>query len=302
MTSIPTAVLGRTGLKVTRLGYGGAHRKFVEDSQRGKILNAVLDAGINYIDTAGCYGNSEDLIGRYLSTRRSEFYIATKCGCVSTDDLWIRVGRKVDHYYDRKNVITGLHRSLKRLKTDHIDVIQPHNPNVEQVVDEDLVKALVKMKEQGKIRWIGISTSLPHLPTYLRWDVFDVFQLPYSAFQRDLEGWIVKAANAGVGIVINGGVAMGEPGQGIGEITNRWEKYDEAKLDDLRNHGESKTSFVLRYTLTHPNSDTNIVGTSNLNHLIENIEAVKRGPIPENIYAEVRRRLTNVGISPEKVT
>ena len=302
MTSIPTAVLGRTGLKVTRLGYGAAHRKLIEDPQRGTILNSVLDSGINYIDTAGCYGNSEDLIGRYLSNRRSEFYIATKCGCVPTEDLWIRVGRKVDHYYDHKNVFDGLHRSLKRLKTDHIDVMQPHNPNVEQVVDEDLVKALVKMKEQGKIRWIGISTSLPHLPTYLRWDVFDVFQLPYSAFQRDLEGWIVKAANAGVGIVINGGVAMGEPGLGKGEMANRWEKYDEAKLDDLRNHGESKTSFVLRYTLTHPNSDTNIVGTSNINHLMENIESIKRGPIPENIYTEVRRRLTNVGKSPEKVT
>jgi aryl-alcohol dehydrogenase-like predicted oxidoreductase len=95
---------------------------------------------------------------------------------------------------------------------------------------------------------------------------------------------------------------MGEPGLGKGEMTNRWGKYDEAKLDDLRNHKESKTSFILRYTLTHPNSNTNIVGTSNINHLLENIESVQRGPIPMNIYAEVRRRLTNVGMLPVKVT
>ena len=81
MDPIPTAVLGRTGLKVTRLGYGAAHRKLIENPQRRTILNAVLDAGINYIDTAGCYGNSEERIGRSLSGRRSEFYLATKCGC-----------------------------------------------------------------------------------------------------------------------------------------------------------------------------------------------------------------------------
>jgi len=291
MISLPTNVLGRTGLKVTRLGYGAAHRKSMEDLQRERILNAVLDAGINYIDTAGCYGNSEELIGKYVSNRSSEFYLATKCGCTVSDDRWTK-----------KRVFDDLHRSLKRLKTEYIDVMQPHNPSVGEAIREELVDALVEMRDQGKIRWIGISTTLPDLPTYLEWGVFDVFQIPYSALERDHEGWITKAANAGIGIVIRGGVALGEPGVGKGELTNHWEKYDEACLDDLRDEDESRTSFILRYTLAHPHSDTNIVGTTNPDHLWENVTAIKRGPIPSDIYAEVQRRMTEVGVSPIDVT
>ena len=77
---LPTAILGRTGLRVTRLGYGAGHRKPMDGRQSNVILNAVLDSGINLLDTADDYGNSEELIGRYLSHRRSEFYLATKCG------------------------------------------------------------------------------------------------------------------------------------------------------------------------------------------------------------------------------
>ena len=287
MIPLPTAVLGRTGLDVTRLGYGAAHRKPMEDPQQERILNAVLDAGINYIDTAGCYGNSEELIGRYISSRSSKFYLATKCGCTHTDAPWTK-----------KSVFGDLHRSLKRLKADYVDVMQPHNPPAEEAVREELVDALVEMRDQGKIRWIGISTTLPHLPTYLEWGVFDVFQIPYSALERDHEGWITKAASAGIGIVIRGGVAQGEPGVGKGEMTNHWEKYDEACLDDLRDEGESRTSFILRHTLTHPHSDTNIVGTTNPDHLRENVEAIQRGPMSPDVYAEVGKRMMEVGVVP----
>ena len=302
MIPLPTATLGRTGLEVTRLGYGAAHRKPMDDPQRETILNAVLDAGINYIDTADCYGNSEELIGRYLSSRRSEFYLATKCGGTLTEDTWIKIGRKVEHHYDRKSAFDGLHRSLKRLKSDYVDVMQPHNPTVETAVDADLVDSLIEMRDQGKVRWIGMSTTLPHLPTYMEWGVFDVFQIPYSVLERDHEGWITKAAEAGIGIVVRGGVAHGEPGVGIGEMTNRWEKFDEAGLDDLRDEGESRTSFILRHTLTHPHSDTNIVGTTNPDHLGENAEAIKRGVLSPDVYAEVDRRMTEVGVVPAKVT
>ena len=75
---LPTAVLGRTGLEVTRLGYGAGHRKPMNNKERETILNAVLDSGVNLIDTAISYGNSEELIGRYISHRSSEFHVATK--------------------------------------------------------------------------------------------------------------------------------------------------------------------------------------------------------------------------------
>jgi aryl-alcohol dehydrogenase-like predicted oxidoreductase len=277
---LPTAVLGRTGLEVTRLGYGAGHRKPMNDRQRETILNAVLDGGVNFIDTAASYGNSEELIGRYLSHRRSDFYIATK-----------------GHDWSREGLTKSLDESLRRLKTDYVDVLQPHNPSVEECERGDLVEAMRDMQSEGKVRWLGISTTLPHLPTFLEWGVFDVFQVPYSALERDHEEWITRSAEAGMGILVRGGVALGEPGVGTGSPPS-WAKFDEAGLDDLRQEGESRTAFVLRFTLTHPHSHTNIAGTTDPDHLRENVEAISRGPLDADVYEEAKRRLDAAGVRP----
>ena len=291
---LSTAILGRTGLEVTRLSYGAME---VRDAPRGRpvtedqaesILNAVLDAGINFIDTSNDYGRSEELIGKYISHRRSEFYVATKCGCVPGGG---------PHVWTRENLFRGLNESLERMKTDYVDVMQLHGGSVEDIQREGVVDTLQEMRQQGKVRWIGTSTALPHLPTYLGWGVFDEFQIPYSALQRDHEDWITEAAKAGIGTVIRGGVAQGEPGAGRGSA-ERWGKFEEAGLDELREEGESRSAFILRYTLAHPHVHTTIVGTLNPDHLRENLETARRGPLSPDVYSEVKRRLDTVGISP----
>ncbi|HMN61275.1 MAG TPA: aldo/keto reductase, partial [Anaerolinea sp.] len=132
--TIPTAVLGRTGLKVTRLGFGAMEVRGsriwggrpVTGEQARTILNAVLDQGINFIDTANDYGRSEEFIGEYIAHRRGEYILATKCGCTvvrrdeHTDDT--------PHVWTRENLFRGLHESLKRMKTDYVDIMQLHNP------------------------------------------------------------------------------------------------------------------------------------------------------------------------------
>jgi aryl-alcohol dehydrogenase-like predicted oxidoreductase len=148
----------------------------VTDQQAETILNAVLDAGINFIDTANDYGRSEEFIGKYIAHRRQEFYIGTKCGCTvvrqdeNTDDT--------PHVWTRENLFRGLEESLQRMKTDYVDIMQLHNPAVDVTEQNQLVDALKEMQQQGKVRFISISTTLPHLPTYLDWGVFDTFQIP----------------------------------------------------------------------------------------------------------------------------
>src|SRR5580693_7655536 len=121
--------LGRTGLKVSALGYGAMEVRGsriwggrpVTEEQASTILNAVLDAGINFIDTANDYGRSEEFIGKYIGTRRNEYILATKCGCTvvhrdeNTDDT--------PHVWTRDNLFRGLHESLARMKTDYVDVM-----------------------------------------------------------------------------------------------------------------------------------------------------------------------------------
>ncbi len=302
-TTLPTAALGRTGLTVTRLGHGAMEVRGsriwggrpVTEEQARTILNAVLDAGINFIDTSNDYGRSEEFIGKYISARRDEYYLATKCGCTvvrrdeTTDDT--------PHVWTRENLFQGLHESLARMKTDHVDVMQLHNPSVEAAEQGDLVAALQDMRQQGKTRFIGISTTLPHLPTYLRWGVFDTFQIPYSALERDHEEWIARSGEAGIGVIVRGGVARGEPGAGLGN-SDRWTKFEAAGLDELREPGESRTAFLLRYTLSHPHASTIIVGTLYPEHLAENVAAIQRGRLSSEMYAEAKRRLAAAGITP----
>jgi len=132
--SLPMSTLGRTGLTVTKLGYGAMEVRGpriwggrpVTDDEAESILNAVIDSGINFIDTSNDYGRSEEFIGRFLSNRRSEFVLATKCGCTvvhkdeHTDDT--------PHVWTRENLFRGLHESLERMRTDYVDVMQLHNP------------------------------------------------------------------------------------------------------------------------------------------------------------------------------
>ena len=290
---LDTAVLGRTKLQVTRLGYGAMAVSDVSEGVAETLLNAVLDAGVNFIDTAIDYGRSEEFIGKYISHRRAEFYLASKCGC-SVLPQAIAQGW---HVYTRENIIAGVDQSLARMKTEYLDVVQFHgSPSRETFEENESIEALRDLQKEGKIRFLGSSpddegfSTLSNITGQLDMGEFDEFQIPYSALHREHEETITRAADAGVGTVIRGGVAQGEPGESHG-LDETWQRFEEAKLDDLREAGESRSAFVLRLTLTQPDIHTIIVGTKNPAHLQENLEAALRGPLPGDLYEEARHRL-----------
>jgi aryl-alcohol dehydrogenase-like predicted oxidoreductase len=295
-------ILGRTGLEVSRLGFGAMEIRGpriwsgrpVTDSEAERILNAVLDAGINFIDTAYDYGLSEEYIGRFISHRRDEYFLATKCGCTV-----VNAGHhdETPHVWTRDNLMHNIETSLRRMKTDYIDLWQLHNPTVEQADEGQLLDVLKEVQVSGKVRFIGISSTLPHIETFINSGLFDSFQIPYSALERVHENIISQAALAGAGTIIRGGVGRGEPGAGLGS-TDRWETWEKARLDELLDEGESRTAFMLRFTLTHPNMHTTIVGTKKPEHLHENIRAAEQGPLAPDVYEEAKRRLEDAGQKP----
>ncbi len=301
--SLTKKTLGRTGLEVTQLGFGAMEvrgRRIwggrpCTDEEADTILNAVVDSGINFIDTANDYGKSEMYIGQFLGKRRDEYYIATKCGCHMS---FAGDHEETPHIWTRENIMRNIADSLLKMRTDYVDVLQLHNPDVESAEKGGLVDILQELQSEGVVKHIGCSSTSPHLATYIDWGVFDVFQIPYSALQREHENLITDAAEAGAGIIIRGGVAKGEPGSGQGG-ENTWAKFEEAKLDELLEDGESRTAFLLRFTLTHPHCHTTIVGTKNPDHLAQNIAVANKGVLAADVYAEAKKRLDSVGISPE---
>jgi aryl-alcohol dehydrogenase-like predicted oxidoreductase len=141
---------------------------------------------------------------------------------------------------------------------------------------------------------------LPHIPTYLAWDAFDSYQIPYSALERKHEDAITAVGEAGCGVIVRGGVAKGEPGAGQGNA-DRWAAWEQAGLDELLDEGQSRTAFILRFTITHPHCHTTIVGTKDPDHLAENIKAVEAGPLADDVYEEAKRRLDAAGQVPQAV-
>jgi aryl-alcohol dehydrogenase-like predicted oxidoreductase len=303
MADLPKRELGRTGLQVTMLGYGamelrGVPRgREVSEAQSETILHAVLDAGITYIDTSIDYGLSEERIGRYIADRRSEYYLASKCGCVVGATPAPR-GQRNPHVFTRDNIIAGVEQSLVRMKTDYIDVLQFHaSPSKQTLEEHEALDAVRALKRAGKVRFVGMSGTLPHLADHIAMGVFDVFQIPYSAVEREHEAVITAAAESGAGIVIRGGAAKGAPsGEGQAGM-QQWERWQKARLDDLL-EGMTPMEFILRFTFTHPDMSTNIVGTINAGHLQNNINALLQGPLPPDLYAEAKRRLAAAGCAP----
>ncbi len=304
MSNLPRRTLGRTGLEVTTLGYGAMELRGapagpdVSDVQAEQVLNAVLDSGINFIDTSPDYGQSEELIGRFIAHRRPEYFLASKCGCVPG------AGMGTEHVHTAENIRAGVEQSLRRMRTDYLDLVQFHRSLTPHEFEEHgALQELQELQRAGKVRFIGVSGTLPNLDAQIAMGVFDAFQIPYSALQREHEEVIARAAAAGAGIIIRGGVARGMP--------EDWERrqyymlpsaiardrWQTARLDELLD-GMTRMEFMLRFTLSNPDLDTTIVGTRDPAHLQANVTAAIKGPLPPDIVMEAKRRLAEAGALP----
>lgn len=308
---IPKRVLGRTGQNVSVLGYGTAELRgpnwrwsgrSISPEHARQILHAVLDAGVNLIDTSIDYGTSEELIGKYLAGRRHEYFLASKCGCL-TDPADFVPENRGKHVFTRANITTGVEQSLRRLQTDYLDLIQFHGSPTRQILEnEDAIQTLTDLKRAGKVRWIGSSSILPNIVDHIEMGVFDVFQIPYSAVERTHEEFISAAASAGAGVIIRGGLAQGMSEQfaHVGQRPTRQgvqsskETWGNARLDDLLD-GTGRMEFLARFAITHAHVHSVLVGTINLQHFMENVNAMRKGPLPLELYAEAKLRLNAAG-------
>lgn len=299
MSELPKSTLGRTGVVVSRLGYGSMElrhtgtpaRPHLDRVRAGGLLQAVLDSGITYIDTSPTYGPAEELIGEFLSHRRSEFTLATKTGFV-IDELPAR-----RHVFTPEVIRRGIEWSLGRLRTDYVDVLQlPGSPTVQELEEFGALEALEQVRDAGLCRFIGISGWAPNLAEHIVAGRVDVFQIPYSALEQDSEELISMAAGAGVGTVIRGGVAQGRTA-----VSDA--RADELGAADVLTEGRERwgatlegfdgdaTATLLRYTMSHPGMNTVIVGTSDPAHLQANLAAATLGPLPDETREVIRARL-----------
>lgn len=293
-------ILGRTGLGVTPLGFGGMELWHLDQKQADILLNAAIDNGINYIDTSPEYLRSEQLIGNAIANRRKEFVLATKCG----DNM---TGAGPKYVFDRKTCMANLEESLRLLKTDYIDVWQLHGLMPEYIADgeaDDVILCMLEAKKAGKVRFLGatMKNGSPEeamypadfgynaIKEFMNWHVFDVIQIVYGGLTRRNELCIKKAAEKGIGIIARG-------------VLKKYKSsYDElfelSKLSELFGENETRNEFLIRFALTDQAISCMLIGTQSKEHMIGNIKAVEKGVLPPDLYDEAKRRLDAVGITP----
>lgn len=263
----------------------------VSEEQAERVLHAVLDSGINFIDTSPDYGIAEQRIGRYLASRRGEFKLATKCGCypVQHEDHL-----EVLHTWTADTVKRNIEESLARLQTDFIDLLQFHGGQHDELQHAGLIDLLQDYRQQGILGSLGISTKLPAASDHVSSGVFDVIQLPYSCLASEHAEVIDQAAASGMGVIVRGGIAQGGPQAEIQreQLNAVWSRAD---LDEVLPSGMLPAEMILRYTLTNPSCTTTIVGTANLKHLQQNVAAAASGPLPLELFVEINRRMTDLG-------
>ncbi len=182
-------VLGKTGLKISRLGFGGIPIQRIDAAGTKKLIHALHDAGINYIDTARGYTVSEDYLGYALEGIRQDFVLATKS-----------MSR------DKAGMAKDIDISLKNLRTDYIDLYQIHNPNLAQleqiVAPGGALEALMEAKAQGKIGHIGVTLHLQDaFEKAVEYDWVETIMFPYNIVETHGEDLIAKCAEKNIGFI-----------------------------------------------------------------------------------------------------
>ena len=266
---------GKTGLSVAPLGFGGAEIGFEKASQEiaAQLLNEALDAGLNVVDTAECYMDSEELIGRAVSHRRRDFLLFTKTGHPEGfhEEKW-----------DRATIVSTLERSLKRMKTDHVDLLQLHSCAKSFLEQGECIDALEELKKAGKTRFIGYSGDSDAALYAVQSGRFDTLQISVSiADQESIERVLPVAREKNMGVIAKrplGNVAWVHATKPENWYHQEyWARFQHLDYDFLKGDLAKAIERALLFTLSAPGVHTAIVGTSRPGRWAENARLLERG-------------------------
>lgn len=274
--------LGKTGLEVTVLGFGAGHvgSPDMAEADAASLLNGVLDAGLNLIDTAPGYGLSEERIGRHLHGRRREFVLSTKCG----------YGVPGVEDWTPECITRGVEQALQRLRTDVLDVVHFHSCPLEVLQRPGLIDALVRAVEAGKVRAAAYSGDNAALEFALGTGVFTVVQTSVNLFdQRAIDRGVTWARERGVGVIAKrplGNAPWRFPERpGAHDIGEYWHRMRTMALDS---RGLDWGELALRFAAHVPGVSTCIVGTGRLDNLRRNLRNLEQGPLPADVVESIR--------------
>jgi len=303
-------ILGRTGLSLSELGFGGwaiggnAHGNSYGPTDDNVSIAAVQRAvglGCNFFDTADVYGwgHSEEILGEALEGHRDEVFIATKVG----GDFY-HGGVRMN--FDPGYLAFALERSLKRLRTDHVDLYQLHNPPAEMMGDPETYESLDALKKENKVLHYGVSIHEPFEGLLcLEAGKPETLQVPFSIFRQEWIGELfAEARKAGVGLIarepLGNGFLAGKIAPSArfppGDIRHHWPPQMVAarsavaeRLSFLKRDGRTLAQAALQFVLSFPEVSTTIPGCKTPAQVEENLGTAHAPPLSNEEIAGVRK-------------
>ena len=285
--------LGKTDMNVSVLGFGGSEIGYEQASLSSvrKLLNGALDGGLNVIDTAECYVTSEELIGNAVSGRRGDYYLFTKCG---HERGWS------DPDWRPASLWRSIERSLRRLKTDHVDLLQLHSCSQDELRKGDVIEFLRRARERGYTRFIGYSGDSQAALSAINCGEFDTLQTSINiADQEALDLTLPLAKKRDMGVIAKRPVA--NVGWSDGDQPPRnsygypyWKRLQKLKYDFVRAELRQSVATALRFVLSSSGVHTAIVGTTKPERFLENASAVAAGTLPHELFESIRSRWREV--------
>jgi aryl-alcohol dehydrogenase-like predicted oxidoreductase len=280
--------LGPTGLRVSVLGFGGSEIGFeaAEPSRVRRLLQEALDAGLNVIDTAECYGDSESLVGHAVADRRQEFHLFTKCGHfegTGRDD------------WSPASLEKSIARSLARLRTDHVDLLQLHTCTEEDLRRGEVVEVIERARQRGQTRFIGYSGDGPAARYAVECGRFDTLQTSINvADQEALNLTLPLALARGVGVIAKRPIANAawRTGERPANPYHHayWDRLKRLDYEFLRRPLAQSIATALRFTASLPGVTTLIVGTTQPGRWRENAALLAPGALPTADMDAIRSR------------
>lgn len=284
---------GRTEMNVSVLGFGGAEIGYhaVDVDTVARLLNGALDAGLNVIDTAECYAGSEELIGKTVSHRRDDYYLFTKVGHRGSFDV---------PAWDRNSIIFSIEQSLRRLKTDRLDLVQLHSCAEDILRKGEAIEALQQAKTEGKTRFAGYSGDGNAAKFAIKCGAFDALQTSLNiADQESIDELLPLTRQKQMGVIIKrpvANVAWREKTLPTNTYYHTyWERLQQLQYSFLNfesdnGHLNDEVATALRFTLMNDGVHTAIAGTTRPERWQQNAMEVAKGPLPQEQYEAIRQR------------
>ena len=287
-----TRQLGGTDMRVGVLGFGGTEIGFekAEPEAVARLLGEALDAGLNVVDTAECYLGSEELIGRAVAGRRQDFYLFTKCG--HPEEPGVGDWRP-------ESLSASIERSLRRLRTDRVDLVQLHSCSEDELRRGDVIAALQDARRNGYTRYIGYSGDGPAARYAVECGAFDTLQTSVSvADQEAIDLTLPLARERNMGVIAKRPIANAAwryaERPAVAYHQPYWDRLQQLNYEFVREGPETAAAVALRFTLGVPGVHTAIVGTTRPGRWRDNAALIAAGPLHDRDHEAIRARWRQV--------